>query len=105
MKPLSKNVAGIAGLCALLALLVAGATGCQAPGKTLSTVKSPACPMCSMETRTAPIKGMTYTKMVCPGCKTVRDTGTWAESADLTAVHVCDHCKAAVDTCPACASK
>jgi hypothetical protein len=86
----------------LLTVLI---VGCQTSGKLVSVSESTVCPMCKTETRTAPIKGLTYKKHICPMCKTVRDTGTFAEAADLTEVHVCDHCKAAVDKCPQCASK
>ncbi len=94
----------IAVLCAamLLAIVV---VGCQTSGKLVSVSESAVCPMCKTETRTTSIKGLTYKKHICPSCKTVRDTGTFAEAADLTEVHVCDHCKAAVDKCPQCASQ
>ena len=46
-------------------------TGCQYPGKVVSTQTSDVCPQCEMQTVTSPIKGLTYTKHVCPNCKTV----------------------------------
>ncbi|MBT3374021.1 MAG: hypothetical protein HN742_26790 [Lentisphaerae bacterium] len=94
----------IAALCSVVLLAVL-LVGCQTSGKVLSVSESAKCPMCKTETRTAPIKGLTYKKHICPGCKVVRDTSTWAETADATEVHVCDHCKTAVGACPQCAAK
>ncbi|MBT7161706.1 MAG: hypothetical protein HN904_02955 [Victivallales bacterium] len=90
--------------CAALVFAVV-LVGCQTAGQLVETAGTPQCPMCKTETKTTAIKGLNYTKSACPGCKTVRQTGVFDELADLTEVHVCDHCKAVVATCPACAKK
>ena len=92
--------AGVALLSVLLAVL---STGCQTPGKLISVKDCPVCPMCKTETRTAAVKGLTYRKTICPGCRKVSDSGTWMESQDLTSVVVCDKCKAVMANCPGCA--
>ncbi len=51
----------------------------------------------------AAIKGLTYKKHICPGCRTITETDHY--TGDVTSVHVCDHCKAAVTKCPECASR
>jgi hypothetical protein len=85
---------------ALLVLIVA--SGCKTSGTAMMT-EDAKCPMCHMQTRTTPIEGLTIKKHVCPGCRTVRQVGVWDEKADLTEVHVCDHCQAVVSKCPKCA--
>jgi hypothetical protein len=85
----------------LLAVLV---VGCQTSGKVLAVSESADCPMCKTETRTTPIKGLTYKKHVCPGCRTITETDHYTGNV-TSSVHVCDHCKAAVTQCPQCASK
>lgn len=95
----------VAALCGV-ALLAAALVGCQTPGKVVSTTQSPQCPMCKTETRTTPVKGLTYKKHVCPGCKTISETSSIEHyTGNMTTVHVCDHCKAAVTKCAQCASK
>jgi len=79
--------------------------GCQTAGELVGVAQKPMCPMCKTETRTTAIKGLNYTKSTCPSCRTVRQTGVFDELAELTEVHVCDHCKSVVDTCPQCAKK
>ena len=86
-------------------------TGCQIPGKVLSTETSSVCPACKTQTVTSPIKGLTYTKHICPMCKSestinpeqgeiLRDyVGL---TSDMKTVHVCAHCKAVISTCPMC---
>lgn len=99
-------VAVILGSLGLVTLL----SGCQIPGKVVSTETSSVCPICKTQTVTSPIKGLTYTKMVCPSCHTettidptreeiLRNLGIWS---DEQTVHVCDHCKAVVEKCPLC---
>jgi hypothetical protein len=91
--------------CAGLAL-TAIATGCQTQRRHAAMQKKEAmCPLCQMETRTTPADGLVYTKHVCPGCRTIRNTGTSDEAADLTEVHVCDRCKMTVDKCPMCVKR
>ena len=90
---------------------VALLSGCQLPGKVVSTESSSVCPMCKTQTVTSPIKGLTYTKMVCPSCHTETTLDPGQEEilrnyvglgSDVTTVHVCDHCKAMVEKCPRC---
>jgi hypothetical protein len=95
----SARLAALGSLALLAALLV----GCQTSGKLVSVTESTECPLCRTETRTSAVKGLNITKHVCPKCKTVRDTGAFDEKAELTEVHVCDHCKAMVDLCDKCA--
>lgn len=99
-----RNYVRAAAYCGVAVLAVV-LMGCQTPGKLVSSKECAVCPMCKTETRTAPIKGLTYTKQVCPLCHTVRNFNTSDEAADLTEVQVCDHCKCVVKVCPACASK
>ncbi len=90
--------------------LLALPTGCQTPGKVVSKEISTACPTCTMETKTTAIKGVTYTKCVCPSCRTVSTVDprladsvrayVGTEIGDT--IHVCDHCKAIVESCPVC---
>ena len=88
-------------------LLLAG--GCQTPGKVISTEECAHCPTCKTETVTTPIKGLTYTRHVCPGCKMVVDTGktpNYDELGDFgNEIQVCTHCQSVVTPCPVCSSK
>lgn len=85
------------------------ASGCQTPGKVVSTEESVLCPICKNETVTMPVKGLTYTKHVCPSCKTVVDTGktpNYDELGDLgSEIHVCTACEASLIICPQCSTK
>ena len=85
------------------------ASGCQTSGSVVATEDSGLCPTCKNETTTKSIKGLTYTKHVCPSCKTVVDTGktpNYDELGDFgNEIHVCTRCKASLITCPQCASK
>ena len=88
---------------------VALLTGCQTAGKVLSMRKSAVCPMCKTETVTTPIKGLTYARHVCPGCKKVStiDPNAPASMRDYVdpraqTVHVCEHCKSLVTKCAQC---
>lgn len=65
--------------------------------------------MCKTQTVTAPIKGMTYTKEICPMCKTVSTIDPFSPPSmrdyvdpNQQTVHVCEHCKAMVEKCPIC---
>ena len=103
-----KVVAMITRTSAVLALTLIAAlafSGCQTPGKLVKVEKCPTCPFCHHETRLAPIKGMTYTKVVCPDCRKVGNTGTWDELRNLQEVWVCDKCKTVVCPCAKCAAK
>jgi len=101
-------ICAVAGIMCLGLLVVS--MGCQVPGKLVSQQSSSLCPMCQMETRTASISGLTYTKCVCPSCKTVSTVDPLlADSLRAyvgkeigTTVLVCDHCKAIVGQCPVC---
>lgn len=97
-------------LSALCALVLAG--GCQTPGKVISTEPSEVCPQCENQTVTTPIKGLTYTKHICPLCKTVETDASKTSAAlatyasmDIETVHVCEHCESVVTPCLACSKK
>ena len=84
-------------------------SGCQTPGKVVSTETSEVCPQCETQTVTTPIKGLTYTKHVCPMCKTIETDASKTSAAmasytsmDVETVHVCEHCQAVVMPCPGC---
>ncbi|MEA2068498.1 MAG: hypothetical protein U9P12_04795 [Verrucomicrobiota bacterium] len=103
MKSILKAIAATAVLGALILIV-----GCQSPGKVVSTQTSDVCPQCEMQTVTSPIKGLTYTRHICPPtCKDV-ETDTAKTSAalatytgmDIETVHVCEHCKSIVAPCP-----
>jgi hypothetical protein len=98
-------VAKGAGAMAVAMMVALVFSGCQTPGKLVDTEECPTCPYCKAETRTAPIKGMTYTKVVCPECRKVGNPGTWAELRDRKTTYVCDKCKVVVSKCAACAGK
>ena len=83
--------------------------GCQSPGKVVSTQTSDVCPQCEMQTVTSPIKGLTYTRHICPTCKDVETDAAKTSAAlaiytsmDIETVHVCEHCKSVVAPCPVC---
>ena len=87
-------------------------SGCQAPGKVVSSEDSEICPQCKTETVTTPIKGLTYKKHTCPLCKDVVVDDSVASSAmatytsrDIETVHVCKNCKSIVEPCPACSKQ
>ena len=78
----------------------------------ISTNSSDVCPQCETQTVTSPIKGLTYTKHVCPHCKTVETDASKTSAAmatytsmDIETVHVCEHCESVVTPCPACSKK
>lgn len=103
----TKSNSGLIEMAALtvgvLTLSIA-ASGCRMPGRVLSTESSAVCPECQTETRTAPVKGVTYQKHICPGCGAVAVTSAplQADSDPGWTVHVCDRCKALVTKCPQC---
>jgi hypothetical protein len=104
MKARQQRIATWVSLASAALLVLILAAGCTTTSKMdMAQNANAKCPMCHMKTHTAAATGVTYTKHVCPDCHTVRDTGTWDEKADLTQVHVCDHCKAVVEKCPMCA--
>ena len=80
-----------------LGLHIAAASGCQTPGRLVSEETSQACPDCKTKTRTFVLKGLTYKKHICPGCKT-RDAGTEYDET----VHYCHKCGAIVEPCELC---
>jgi len=97
-------------LSVLCALVLAG--GCQTPGKVVSTEPSEVCPQCENQTVTTPIKGLTYTKHVCPMCKNIETDASKTSAAlavytsqDIETVHVCEHCQSVVTPCPVCSQK
>jgi hypothetical protein len=84
-------------------------SGCQTPGKVVSTETSKVCPTCKTETVTTPIQGLTYKKHTCPFCKDVVTDDSAASSAmatytsrDIETVHICNNCKSIVEPCSAC---
>ncbi len=97
---INKRASLVLSLCMLWAV-----AGCRLPGKVVSTEASTVCPTCSTETKTLPIKGLTYEKHICPECKV---TTIWGEEDDSgisyveEVVHVCTQCEAVVATCPQC---
>ena len=104
MKVILKITAILAVLCTFILT-----SGCQSPGKVVSTQASTVCPQCEMQTVTSPIKGLTYTRCVCPTCKTVETDAEKVSAAlasytsrDMKTVHVCEHCKSVVESCAAC---
>lgn len=105
-----KNMRIMTALGVLCLGLVVIGTGCQTSGKLVSTETSSVCPTCQMETRTTSITGVTYSKCICPSCKTVSTVdprlaetvrGYVGDEIGDT-VHVCDHCKAIAEKCPVC---
>jgi len=97
----------VSAVCLVVGILL---VGCQMPGKLVSEKKSSVCPTCKMETRTMAIKGMTYTKCICPSCQKVSTVDpqlaetvrNYVGDEIGDTVHVCGHCKAMVETCPVC---
>jgi len=90
-------------------LLIAG---CQSPGNVTSTESSITCPICKTETVTLPVKGLAYTRHVCPQCKTIETDASKTSSAMASytsmnneTVHVCQHCKSVVMPCPLCSKQ
>jgi hypothetical protein len=103
-KCMFKTIATTALLSTLILII-----GCQSPGKIVSTQTSDVCPQCEMQTVTTPIKGFTYTRHICPSCKTdetdeAKTSAALASytSMDVETVHVCENCKALIEPCPAC---
>ena len=84
-------------------------TGCQTPGQVVSTEASEVCPTCENQTVTTPIKGLKYTRHICPHCKTVEDENApkvYDEMGDsMATIHVCNYCKANIISCPQCSKK
>ncbi len=80
-------------------------TGCQAPGRVLAQESSPICPTCKTETRTSPIKGLTYKKHICPSCRDVEDNTMRGEGDVARTTHVCDRCETIVQVCPMCRAR
>jgi len=75
--------------------------GCKSTGGNDEMVK---CPTCNRQTVTTPIKGLKYTRHVCPSCKTVSTTTVnYDELGDITEeLHACTYCEANLITCPQC---
>lgn len=104
-------------ICCTATVLAAGIAvtmlnlGCQSPGKVVATDASDVCPTCKMQTVTSPVKGLTYTRCVCASCR--KETALDPEQEEILrnyvglgtgalTVHVCEHCKTVVETCPVC---
>jgi predicted Zn-ribbon and HTH transcriptional regulator len=58
-------------MAVIMLCIVMITTGCQTPGQVVSSKKSGTCPTCKNQTVTTPIKGLKYSRHVCPDCKTV----------------------------------
>jgi len=106
-------VAIVAVVC--LALVVVSTGGCKTgaaktAGAVVANPTCDVCPSCNMKTSSVDIKSVTCVKGVCPCCKTVTTINTALAYAVRNyvgdevgeKVHVCDHCKAIVEKCPAC---
>ena len=85
----------------LVTLLVAG---CQMPGQTIAAKSSDTCPSCQQETKTLPIKGLTYTKHVCPSCEDTDIFDDYSENPlyPMGTVHTCSRCETIVEQCEQC---
>lgn len=102
-----RTQAAVVLLCIGLGVVLAG---CQTPGRVVASESSVVCPTCKAVTRTALIKGTSYTTCLCPSCKTVSPVGpalaetlrTYMGNEPGDKVHVCDHCKSMVETCSVC---
>ncbi len=81
-------------------------TACQTPGRVVKTEPHPDCPKCKIQTRTSPIDGVTYTKIVCPDCrKVVEDQKIREGGGPYDVYYVCDKCEAVVKKCEHCTRK
>lgn len=80
-----------------LILSVAVLASCQSSGET-TTRESIHCPSCKTEVTTTPLKGLSFSKHMCPNCKST--TGVVGESVDP--VHVCTKCELIVEKCELC---
>jgi hypothetical protein len=100
------NIVVTSSLVVILFIILMTATGCQTPGQVVSTTNSDVCPTCQNQTVTTSIKGLKYTKHVCPQCETVYSNDaskTYGEiEDDMGAIHVCHYCQANVVTCKQC---
>lgn len=96
-------------LAGIIFSILMSTTGCQTPGQVVSTTKSEACPTCENQIVTTPIKGLKYTKHVCPSCKTTKTidpNGVYDEiGPDILTVHVCKKCSSIVEPCKQCNTK
>ena len=87
-----------------LVVLLVGAfllSGCQSPGTVVSSKPVINCPDCHEQVVTSRIKGLDYTRVVCPMCHKV---WTLPEGAytDQTIAYYCPHCKELIALCPDC---
>lgn len=81
--------------------MVVSSAGCASPGKVVAQETSVACPECRTETKTTPLKGLTYEKHVCGKCKTTVEE-RFGDGDPSEEVHVCGHCKWIVGKCKLC---
>jgi hypothetical protein len=101
------NQAAVLFVCTGLAVIL---TACQTPGRVVSKEASAVCPTCEAVTRTAPIRGLTYTTCVCPSCRkasTLEPALEYSLRAYMgdslgETVQVCDRCRSVVAACPVC---
>lgn len=89
---------------AIVVLAMFFVAGCQQPGQVVSTRPSIECPTCHHELITSRIKGINFTRMVCPQCghEYVAPEGYYDED---TIVYACPDCGEVVATCPTCRKK
>jgi hypothetical protein len=76
-------------------------TGCQTPGQVVSSKPSITCPDCNDQVITSRIKGVEFTRVVCPACHKVWVPPAGAYSDD-TIAYYCPQCKELIATCPDC---
>ena len=82
----------------LMAALLVGSlmmTGCQSAGQVVSSKPLVTCPDCKMEVVTSRIKGLDFTRVVCPMCGKV-----WVPSRDPKKYPVCPECKEIYESLP-----
>lgn len=84
-------------LMGALVIGVASLTSCQTAGEK-STKTSVICPSCKTETTTTPLKGLSFTKHMCPKCRSTSNVS--GESWDP--IHVCNSCEQVVEKCSLC---
>ena len=76
-------------------------SGCTTPGQVVSSKPLIACPDCNQQVITSRIKGLDFTRVVCPTCHKVWTLPEGAYS-DQTVAYYCPRCKELIATCPDC---
>ena len=93
---------------ALIGILVA--TGCQVPGRIITSERSAVCPSCRTETKTTPLSGVYYEKHYCPTCGEYQDAGAelWypvEETLRESQVLLCERWHTLVGNCGVCSRR